>query len=117
MAPDIAEALLEKERLAKALQDEEEQARLRASPFVTPCFQQTDESGFAGTLKETLDADNRWGKQLGDDEKEKVMREAEFLRHASLVRKLDNKLAYVSPINSASSDAHWLPVVFFSPIT
>ncbi|XP_057771404.1 CRM-domain containing factor CFM3A, chloroplastic/mitochondrial-like [Salvia miltiorrhiza] len=94
LAPDIAEALLEQERLAKALQDEEEQARLRASPFATPRFERTDESGFAGTLKETLDADNRWGKQLGDNEKDKMMREAELLRHASLVRKLDNKLAY-----------------------
>ncbi|XP_042028746.1 CRM-domain containing factor CFM3A, chloroplastic/mitochondrial-like [Salvia splendens] len=94
LAPDISEALLEQERLAKALQDEEEQARLRASPFVTPRFEQIEESGFAGTLKETLDADNRWGKQLDDEDKEKVMREAELLRHANLVRKLDNKLAY-----------------------
>lgn len=94
LSPEVAEALLEKERLANALQDEEEQARLRASTLVTPSVQETDESGIAGTLKETLDADTRWGKQLDDEEKEKVMREADLLRHANLVRKLDNKLAF-----------------------
>ncbi|KAH6808964.1 CRM family member 3A [Perilla frutescens var. frutescens] len=94
LSPDVAEALLEKERLANALQDEEEQARLRASTWVKPSVEETDESGIAGTLKESLDADTRWAKQLDDKEKEKVMREAELLRHGSLVRKLENKLAY-----------------------
>lgn len=112
LSPEVAEALLEKERLANTLQDEEEQARLRASTFVTPSVQETDESGIAGTLKETLDADTRWGKQLDDEEKEKVMREADLLRHANLVRKLDNKLAFVSLPVLASSDAHKHPVVF-----
>ncbi|KAL0376719.1 UNVERIFIED_CONTAM: CRM-domain containing factor CFM3A, chloroplastic/mitochondrial [Sesamum calycinum] len=94
LSPDVAEALLEKERLAKALQDEEEQARLRALALIAPTVDETDESGTAGTLKETLDADTRWGKRLDDDHKEKVMREAEVLRHANLVRKLENKLAF-----------------------
>lgn len=94
LSPEVAEALLEKERLANTLQDEEEQARLRASTLVTPIVQETDESGIAGTLKETLDADTRWGKQMDDEEKEKVMREADLLRHANLVRKLDSKLAF-----------------------
>ncbi|KAK4425560.1 CRM-domain containing factor CFM3A, chloroplastic/mitochondrial [Sesamum alatum] len=94
LSPDVAEALLEKERLAKALQDEEERARLRALALVAPTVEETDESGTAGTLKETLDADTKWGKRLDDDHKEKVMREAEVLRHANLVRKLENKLAF-----------------------
>ncbi|KAL3812516.1 hypothetical protein ACJIZ3_013784 [Penstemon smallii] len=91
---DVAEVLLEKEKLAKTLQDEEEQARLRASALFTPRIEETTyESGTAGTLKETLDADTRWGKPLDDDYKEKVMGEAKVLRHANLVRKLDRKLA------------------------
>ncbi|PIN08835.1 Poly(A)-specific exoribonuclease PARN [Handroanthus impetiginosus] len=95
LSPDVAEALLEKERLAKALQDEEEHARLRASStLVTTSVEETNESGTAGTLKETLDADTRWGKQLDDEHKEKVMREAEVLRHANLVRKLEKKLDF-----------------------
>lgn len=116
LSPEVAEALLEKERLANTLQDEEEQARLQASTLVTPIVQETDESGIAGTLKETLDADTRWGKQMDDEEKEKVMREADLLRHANLVRKLDSKLAFVSLLVLASSHAHRCPVVF-SPKT
>nr|GLL30520.1 CRM-domain containing factor CFM3A, chloroplastic/mitochondrial isoform X1 [Ipomoea trifida] len=91
---EVAEALLEKERLAKTLQDDEEQARLRASVFVTPSVHVTHSSGIAGTLGETLDADARWGKTLDDKDKEKVMREAEILRHADLVRKLEKNLAF-----------------------
>ncbi|KAL6522713.1 CRS1 YhbY [Orobanche hederae] len=92
---DVAEALLEKERLAKTLQDEEEQARLRAaSALVTPSAEKMYESKTAGTLKETLDADSRWGKRLDDDHKESVLREAKALRHADLLRKLEKKLAY-----------------------
>ncbi|CAA2999929.1 CRM-domain containing factor CFM3A, chloroplastic mitochondrial isoform X1 [Olea europaea subsp. europaea] len=94
LSPEVAEVLLEKERLAKALQDEEEQARLRASTFVIPSVEDTDKFGVAGTLKETLDSDARWGKRLDDEEKEKMMREAEVLRHAELVRKLEKKLAF-----------------------
>lgn len=102
LSPDVTEALLEKERLAKAFLDEEEQARLRASCLVVPGVEEADESGIAGTLKETLDADNRWGKQLDDDHKEKVMREAEVLRHANIVRKLEKKLDFVSFISQFS---------------
>ncbi|XP_059650743.1 CRM-domain containing factor CFM3A, chloroplastic/mitochondrial [Cornus florida] len=94
LSPEVAEALLEKERLAKTLQDEEEQARLRASSLVIPGIEITDESGTAGTLGETLDADARWGKRLNNHYKEKVMQEAEVLRHANLVRKLERKLAF-----------------------
>lgn len=96
LSREVAEALLEKERLAKALLDDEEQARLRASVLVTPSVHVTDSSGIAGTLGETLDADARWGKTLDNKDKEKVMREAEILRHADLVRKLEKNLAFVS---------------------
>lgn len=96
LTPDVAEALLEKERLARALQDEEEQARLRASSFFTPTVEPTDESGTAGTLGEYLDANARWGKRINDNDKAKVMREAEVARHANIVRKLEKKLVFVS---------------------
>ncbi|XP_021291444.1 CRM-domain containing factor CFM3A, chloroplastic/mitochondrial [Herrania umbratica] len=94
LSPDVAEALLERERLAKSLQDEEEQARLRASAFLVPSAEVAEQSGAAGTLGETLDADARWGKRLDNHHKEKVMKEAEILRHANLVRKLEKNLAF-----------------------
>lgn len=94
LSPEVAEALLEKERLAKTLQDEEEQARLKASALVTPNVEINGESRTTGTLEETLDANARWGKRLDDHDKAKVMKEAEVLRHADLVRKLERKLAF-----------------------
>ncbi|CAK9318700.1 unnamed protein product [Citrullus colocynthis] len=94
LSPEVTEALLERERLAKSLQDEEEQARLKASALVVPGIEKTEQSGTAGSLEETLDADAKWGKPLDDEHKEKVMQEAERLRHTDLVRKLERKLAF-----------------------
>lgn len=99
LTPEVSEALLEKERLAKSLQDEEEQARLRSSTFYKPMIEPADDFGTAGTLGETLDAKARWGKILNDEDKEKVMKEAEVARHANLVKKLEKKLAFVSFLN------------------
>lgn len=100
LSPEVAEALLEKERLAKSLQDEEEKARLRASVLLTAGVATVDSSRTAGTLGETLDADARWGKRLDDKDKENVMREAEILRHGDLIRKFEKKLAFVSSAKS-----------------
>lgn len=96
LSPDVTEALLERERLAKDLQDDEEQARLRASSFIIPNVERTPESGITGTLGETLEADARWGKKLDNSERDKVLRAAEVARHANLVRKLERKLGFVS---------------------
>ncbi|KAF5197162.1 Crm-domain containing factor cfm3b protein [Thalictrum thalictroides] len=94
LSPDVTEVLLERERFAKTLQDEEEQARLRASSFFISSVEPTVESGIAGSLGETLEADARWGKKLDDDGKGKLMRAAEVARHATLVRKIERKLAF-----------------------
>ncbi|OMO54754.1 hypothetical protein CCACVL1_27603 [Corchorus capsularis] len=94
LSPVVAEALLERERLAESLQDEEEQARLRAAALFVPKTEEPEQLGPAGTLGETLDADARWGKRLDDHHKEKVMKEAEILRHANLMRKLQKNLAF-----------------------
>lgn len=94
LSPDVSEALLEQERLAKSLQDEEEKARLRASTFITPKVETQDHS--AGTLGESLDANARWAKRLDNDHRQKVLREAETVRQADLIRKLQRKLRFVS---------------------
>ncbi|KAL5537528.1 hypothetical protein UlMin_042829 [Ulmus minor] len=64
---DVFETLLERERLAEFLQDEEEQAQLRASAIIIP---------------------------RNDVAKQSRTAEAEIVRHASLVRKLEDKLAF-----------------------
>lgn len=94
LSSEVAEALLEKERLAKALQDEEEQMRLRASASALPNFETTPESQKAGTLEETLEANARWAKTLDHNDKVKVLKEADALRHSNLVRKLESKLGF-----------------------
>ncbi|KAL5568139.1 hypothetical protein UlMin_024714 [Ulmus minor] len=95
LSRDVSETLLERERLAEFLQDEEEQARLRASAIIIPRNDVAEQSRIAGPLAETLDANAKWGTRLDDRHKEKLMREAEIVRHASLLRKLEDKLAFV----------------------
>ncbi|KAJ9154214.1 hypothetical protein P3X46_027573 [Hevea brasiliensis] len=94
LSPDVSEALLERERLAKSLQDKEQQARLKASALVIQNSEIMEKSGTAGTLEETLDADAKWGNSLDDNHREKIMREVEIARHANLVRKLESKLVF-----------------------
>ena len=98
LSADVTQALLEREKMVKAMEDVEEEARLRASSLVVPTVDTSKKSGEAGTLGETLDADAKWGTRLDDHHKEKVMKEAEMLRHAALVRKLEQKLAFVSAL-------------------
>lgn len=96
LSPEVAEALVEKERLARTFQDEEEQARLRASSgLVVPRVKADQNLVSTGTLGETLDAASKWGRNLDDDDHvEEVKQEAEKLRSANLVRKLERKLAF-----------------------
>lgn len=94
LSAEVTEALVERERLAKSLQDEEEQARLRASAMVMSSVEPAQHFGTAGTLGETLDANAKWGKRLDVHHKEKVTQEAGILRHANLVRKLEQKLTF-----------------------
>ncbi|KAG4983722.1 hypothetical protein JHK87_028471 [Glycine soja] len=75
LSADVTQALLERERMAKVMQDEEEQARLRASSLLIQTNNTSDLSAEAGTLGETLEADAKWGETLDERHKEKIMRE------------------------------------------
>ncbi|KAK7391687.1 hypothetical protein VNO78_20106 [Psophocarpus tetragonolobus] len=94
LSADVTQALLERERMAKVMQEEEEQARLRASSLLIPTNNTSELSAEAGTLGETMDADAKWGKTLDERHEQKIMREVEQLRHANLVKKLEQKLAF-----------------------
>lgn len=89
---------MEQERFVRSLQDEEEQARLRgSSALIVPSSEPTNKLVSAGSLSETLDATGKWGKNLDDDHHAKeVKHEVKKLRHETLVRKLEKKLAFVS---------------------
>jgi hypothetical protein len=91
--------LLERERLAKALQDEEEQARLRAASSIS--FSGCTDSGTSGTgtLEETLEANSKYGSKLDEEHEEMMRREVERVRHAQLVSKLERKLYLVNDMS------------------
>ncbi|KAM0936644.1 putative RNA-binding, CRM domain, CRM-domain containing factor CFM3, YhbY-like superfamily [Dioscorea sansibarensis] len=93
LALEVAEALIQREKLAKTLQDEEEQARLRASSSVLSNIEDFEQSGSAGTLGETLQADARWGAKLDEDHENKMMRAVEIAKHTHIVKKIERKLS------------------------
>lgn len=102
LSPELAEKLLERERWAKSLQDEE-QARLNAASSFSSRTEAPVEPTVAGTLGETLEANSKYGNKLDENYENKMTRTVEAARHADLVRKLEWKLQLVS--ESLSSKA------------
>lgn len=98
LSSDVTKILLHREKMVRDLQDEEEQARTSASGSFVPSVETREHHRTAGTLSETLDANSKWGKKIDDQEAEKVLRQAEVMRHVNLVRKLERKLAFVSSL-------------------
>ncbi|KAF0894766.1 hypothetical protein E2562_003650 [Oryza meyeriana var. granulata] len=92
LSSELAEALLERERLAKSLQDEE-QARLNAVSSFSSRTEAPVEPTVAGTLGETLEANSKYGNKLDENYEVKMTRTVEAARHADLVRKLEWKLS------------------------
>jgi hypothetical protein len=89
---ELAEVLLERERLVKSLQDEE-QTRLNAASSISTTSEAYVQTTVAGTLGETLEASSKYGNKL---DVEKMMRTVEAARHADLMRNLEWKLSLVS---------------------
>ncbi|KAL6654007.1 hypothetical protein ACP70R_007472 [Stipagrostis hirtigluma subsp. patula] len=92
LSSELAEVLLERERLAKSLQDEE-QARLNATSSFSSSSEAYVQPTVAGTLGETLEANSKYGNKLDENHAEKMTRTVEAARHAELVRKLEWKLS------------------------
>ncbi|RLM58907.1 hypothetical protein C2845_PM18G10310 [Panicum miliaceum] len=92
LSSELAEVLLERERLAKSLQDEE-QARLKAVSSFSSSIDAYVQPTVAGTLEETLEANSKYGNKLDEDHADKMARTVAAARHADLVRKLEWKLA------------------------
>ncbi|RWR73667.1 CRM-domain-containing protein [Cinnamomum micranthum f. kanehirae] len=93
LSPAMKAALLERQKLAKLQQDEEEQARMKASDSLVLEAKTAIGPFVAGTLAETMEARSRWGHQPSSKEIEKMKRDAALAKHASLVRYLEKKLA------------------------
>lgn len=94
--PSIRGVLIEKQQLATVQQDEEELARLKASASLMSKAKASKGPLVAGTLKETVEANSRWGNPLSSEAREKMKKELTLAKHASLVRFLKRKLVFVS---------------------
>ncbi|KAL6009052.1 hypothetical protein ACLOJK_022279 [Asimina triloba] len=94
LSPAVKEALVERKKLARLRQDEEEQARLEASALIASSANTASGPFVAGTLAETLAANARWVNEPSSEEREKMTRDAALAKHASLVRYLEKKLMH-----------------------
>lgn len=91
----MKDALVDRQQLAAANQDEEEEARVRASTLVSSTERTVKGPFIAGTLAETVEAKSRWGTNMSSEEREKLMRNDLLSRQAGLIKHLETKLAQV----------------------
>ncbi|CDP03154.1 unnamed protein product [Coffea canephora] len=89
----VTQALVEKERETVLQQDEEEIARQRALALIASNVKVAERPLVAGTLSETKAATLRWNNQATGEDLEKMMRDSAVVKHAALVKSLENKLA------------------------
>ncbi|CBI27903.3 unnamed protein product, partial [Vitis vinifera] len=94
LPPHVMEALKERRKLRDLQQDEEEQARHRASALIDSKARSAKGPLVAGTLAETLAATSRWGSEPSEEDVGKMIRDSALARHASLVRYVGKKLAH-----------------------
>ncbi|XP_077212393.1 CRM-domain containing factor CFM3, chloroplastic/mitochondrial-like [Tasmannia lanceolata] len=94
LSSTMKEVLVERKKLARLKQDEEEQARLKASALIVSNATPAKGPFVAGTLAETVEATSRWGSQPSSEDRDKMMRDAALDKHTSLVRYLEKKLSH-----------------------
>lgn len=92
----VAAALAERQELAKKVQDVEEEARMR-TVGVAPSLQDEGPPQ-AGTLAEFKEAQARWGREISDEERKKMVEEASRAKRVRLIKRIEHKLAVVSII-------------------
>ncbi|XP_047320325.1 CRM-domain containing factor CFM3A, chloroplastic/mitochondrial [Impatiens glandulifera] len=94
LPPVVTKAVEEAQKRNVLTEDEEEEARNRASRmFLSNSKPVKVRRLVAGTLAETKAATSEWGNQFANVDVGKMMKDAAVARHASLVRQLENRLA------------------------
>ncbi|KAF2298720.1 hypothetical protein GH714_026116 [Hevea brasiliensis] len=91
----VAAALAEREELTKQIQDAEEKVRIKG--VEAPSSGDNEGKALAGTLAEFYEAQARWGKVISSEEREKMMEDASRAKRARIVKRIEHKLAVVSP--------------------
>lgn len=107
LPPVVTEALKERQKQTDLQQDEEDQARKRASALIESKAEGSKGPLVAGTLAETMAATSRWGNQPSSEDVQKMIRDSALTRHALLVSYLQKKLALVSYKIPFSSSSVW----------
>ncbi|KNA10792.1 hypothetical protein SOVF_141060 [Spinacia oleracea] len=92
LPPIVTESLKERERLTMNQYQEEEERR-NSLALVNSNSKNNKVPMVAGTLAETVAATSRWGKQLNDEDVEKMIKDSALARRASLVAYHKKKLA------------------------
>ncbi|KAM6568025.1 hypothetical protein CsatB_016010 [Cannabis sativa] len=95
----VATALAERQKLAKQVQDLEEEVRVqeveqrikKATMDVVPSGEGQGQAP-AGTLAEFYEAQARWGREVSSEEREKMIKEAAMAKHARIVKRIEHKM-------------------------
>ncbi|KAI4331503.1 hypothetical protein MLD38_029688 [Melastoma candidum] len=90
LPPTVAAALLEREAVAKRIQDTEEKVRNRT--FDASLEREQGEAP-VGTLAEFFEAQARWGRDVSAEEREQMIREDSKSKNTRMMKKIEHKLA------------------------
>ncbi|XP_004288953.1 PREDICTED: chloroplastic group IIA intron splicing facilitator CRS1, chloroplastic-like [Fragaria vesca subsp. vesca] len=93
LPPVVTGVLKERREMRELQQDEEEKARQMTSDYIESRSEASNGQLVAGTLAETIAATARWIKQLTIEDVDKMTRDSNLEKRASLVRYLEKKLA------------------------
>ena len=99
----VATALAERQKLAKQVQDLEEQVRVhdieqKLKKEAVDAIPSGEGEGQApaGTLTEFYEAQARWGREISSEERERMMEEAVQAKRIRVVKRIEHKVAVVS---------------------
>ncbi|KAL6221975.1 hypothetical protein ACLB2K_005367 [Fragaria x ananassa] len=93
LPPVVTGVLKERREMRELQQDEEEKARRITSDYIESRSEASNGQLVAGTLAETIAATTHWRKQLTIEDVDKMTRDSNLEKRASLVRYLEKKLA------------------------
>ncbi|WCJ21953.1 CRS1 / YhbY (CRM) domain-containing protein [Euphorbia peplus] len=86
----VAAALAERQEQTKQIQDAEEKERSRAVEATSSG--EGKEKALAGTLAEFYEAQAQWGREISNEERERMMEDASRAKRARIMKKFEHKL-------------------------
>ncbi|CAI9113566.1 OLC1v1014191C1 [Oldenlandia corymbosa var. corymbosa] len=90
LPPSVAAALTERQEMTKQSQDIEEEVRIKP---INAAPEGEDGKVLAGTLAEFYEAQARWGREISEEDRERMIQEAAREKTARVVKRLEHKLS------------------------